>query len=76
MRQLGLRNRAWCEREFAATRFDAKFCCRECLDKWFIRERREALAHWREMQRRPSLFLPSTINEVTRIDDENERRRA
>ena len=51
----GIISCAWCGRKFVATRHDAKFCHRACLDKWFVNERKQAVAQMREMQRRQSV---------------------
>jgi DNA-directed RNA polymerase subunit RPC12/RpoP len=49
MKRLDVKECAWCKQEFIATRSDARFCCRECLDRWFVRERKQAVAMWRRM---------------------------
>jgi len=62
--QLPIRECAWCNRQFVPTRIDARFCCREHLDKWFVRERKQAVALWREMQRHQKIFqVDTTLDE-------------
>ena len=48
MHRLPIRECAWCGRQFAPVRVDQRFDCRECLDKYFVEERKRALAAWME----------------------------
>jgi hypothetical protein len=41
----------WCGRMFSPVRIDQRFDQRECLDRWFVAERKQALVAYREMQR-------------------------
>jgi DNA-directed RNA polymerase subunit RPC12/RpoP len=63
MQRLPIRECAWCGRQFAPVRVDQRFDCRECLDKYFVEERKRALAAWRAQQR-GSLFLTPMHAEV------------
>jgi hypothetical protein len=76
-RQLPLIKCAWCKREFAPTRIDAKYCCRTCLERHFIDERRRALAAYRAMQRqqRTSLFFTGSQLVDDEADEHNTIRR-
>jgi reverse gyrase len=77
MRQLGIRECAQCGGQFAPTRIDARFCCRECLDKWFIAERKQAITLWREIQRRQASFFSSALQPVDEeVEVDNKIRRA
>src|SRR5262245_8448355 len=58
--QLEVRECAWCKKRFAPIRIDARFCSRPCLEKYFIEEKRQAVALWREMQRSQKFFASST----------------
>ena len=58
----------YCGREYEPIRYDQKFCKRECLERYFIAERREAVAAWRAQQR-VAYFFGSTVQPV---DDETE----
>lgn len=57
---------SWCHREFAPIRIDARFCCRECLDRYFAAERKRAVAAFRLKQRQ----------QVGMVDGDGVRRRA
>jgi len=46
-----------CGAQFAPRRLDQRLCCRKCHDEWFLWEKRQALAHWREMQRQRHIFF-------------------
>ena len=37
--------------ELDLLRYDQKFCKRDCLERWFIAERRQAVKVWRAQQR-------------------------
>lgn len=66
-RQLPLIHCANCGREFAPIRIDAKYCCRSCLERHFIDERRLALEMYRQMQRGQKFFTHTTT-----LDGSNE----
>jgi len=53
-----LRHCAWCGEEFIGDRHNAKFCCRDHLDKWFTREKQEARAVYRRMLAARAVLLP------------------
>ena len=77
MHRLPIRDCAWCGRQFAPVRVDQRFDCRECLDKYFVEERKRALAAWRAQQR-GSLFLTPIHAKVWDAEENNQpiKRRA
>jgi hypothetical protein len=77
-RQLPLINCVQCGREFAPIRVDARFCCRACLERHFVEERRGAVAAYRQQQRmeRASLFFSGTQLPRADDDEDNQTRRA
>jgi hypothetical protein len=75
MRRLDVRECAWCKKQFTPIRIDQRFDCRECLEKHFIVERRQALAHWRQMQRTASFFSSALQPAADETDERNTVRR-
>jgi hypothetical protein len=76
LHRLPLKECAWCGRQFAPTRFDQRFDCRECLDKWFHDERKQAVAALRERQKRAASFFrpgPQLLDDEE--DEDNQVRR-
>ena len=67
---------AWCGKQFVPTRFDQRFDSRECLDRYFSREKQQAVALLRAMQRGQKIFQVNTTSDL--CDDEMQpyRRRA
>jgi hypothetical protein len=68
-----------CGAPFHPVRAAQRFCCTECHDQYYPLERKQALAHWRQLQRQQqSIFLLGDLNAETRISDEmpTTRRRA
>src|SRR6516164_7909471 len=50
----------YCGREFEAVRQIQHLCGRECHDRYFHEERKQALALWRAQQRCANIFSPGT----------------
>jgi len=70
-----VRNCQYCSREYEPIRYDQKYCSRECLDRWFCAERKQALAVYRAQQRFASLFLNATQPLRSNDDDDNQELR-
>jgi len=51
MKMFRVRHCDYCGAQFEPTRFDQRFHTRECHDQYFMRERRLALAAWRQQRR-------------------------
>jgi hypothetical protein len=54
-----------CHREFTPIRVDQRFCSRSCLDRFYIDERRKAVAAYRQkqrMERATKFFSPVSGN--------------
>jgi hypothetical protein len=65
-----VRNCQYCGREYEPIRWDQKFCQRDCLDRWFLEERKEALKAWRA-QRRLASFFGTTVQLPDDADDDD-----
>jgi len=48
---------AHCGSEFEPVRFDQRFHTRECHDQFYVEERRQAVAAYRQMKRWPQMFV-------------------
>jgi hypothetical protein len=62
MKRLEVRNCDYCGTGFEPIRHDQRFHSRECHDQYFMRERRLALAAWRQQRR--FLAEPEQVDDV------------
>jgi hypothetical protein len=65
-----------CGREFELVRQGQHLCSRACHDAYFIRERRMALAAWRQAQRGASFFVSTIQPTAEETGEDNQIRRA
>jgi hypothetical protein len=61
----GIMKCEYCHREYIQRRYDQRFCCIGCKTEWWVEERRNAIAAYRE---RGSFFRPS----IQPADDESD----
>jgi hypothetical protein len=59
----------YCGELFVPRRKDARFCSKACHNEWHIENRRQAIALWREMQRRQAAFF-NTLGTTSATEDE------
>jgi hypothetical protein len=67
MMQDEIRQCDFCGSPFHPVRELQRFCTKDCHDSYYPQERKQALAVWREMQRRHQMIMED--------DDEMEQRR-
>jgi len=67
MRKLGVRYCASCHREFEPWRIDQRLCGRECHDRYFVEEKRLALAAYRAQQRYPQMFVVEDEDDAAKV---------
>jgi hypothetical protein len=73
--KLELRECAWCRKQFIPIRFDQRFDCRTCLDRYFSREKQQAVAAYRSQQRMASFFCSTPQPADDETDESNPVRR-
>src|SRR5262249_32560632 len=64
-----------CGNEFVQQRNDQRLCCEKCKYEWFLREKQQALAYWRAMQRAGSFFSSSIQPTADETHERNTIRR-
>jgi hypothetical protein len=65
MKRFEVRNCDYCGAKFEPTRHDQRFHARECHDRYFQWEKRQALAFWRQQRRQ----MFEVIAEPEQVDD-------